>query len=112
MRESMDNIKLAQGKQKRNCDDRHRNLEDVKVGDYVFLLLDKHEVRSVKYNKLAWPKWGPFTVLVVRDTEVDLEFPALSKKDPTVSRQHIEVQPTDDFYRGLPEPKLIERDDA
>jgi hypothetical protein len=111
-REAMDNIKLAQGKQKLQYDHRHRALDEVKAGDHAFLLLDKHDVRGIKHNKLTWPKWGAFKVLEVRETEVDLEFPPTSRKHPTVSRQHIEVLPADDFDRGLPEPDLIEGEEA
>jgi hypothetical protein len=50
----------------------------------------------------------PFKVLAVSDTIVNLEFPPDSKKDPTVSRQHVERIPPNDFERALPEPELID----
>jgi hypothetical protein len=112
IREAMANIKLVQGKQKLEYDKRHRALDDAKVGDYAFVLLDKHEVRNIKHNKLTWPKWGPFEILAVRDTEVDLAFPPSSRKHPTISRQHIEVLPADEFDRALPEPELIDGEEA
>jgi hypothetical protein len=112
VREAFDNIGTAQGRQKVKYDARHRPPDDVQVGDLAFLLLDKHPVRGIKMTKLTWPKWGPFRVLAVTDTTVDLEFPPTSKKAPTVSRQHIERLPPDEFGRALPEPELIDGEEA
>jgi hypothetical protein len=112
VREAFDNIQTAQGRQKAKYDARHRAPDDIQVGDLAFLLLDKHPVRGIKMTKLTWPKWGPFKVLAVSDTTVDLEFPSTSKKDPTVSRQHVERLPPDDFGRALPEPELIDGEEA
>jgi hypothetical protein len=112
VREALDNIRIAQGRQKVKHDSKHQKPEKIEVGDFAFLLLDKHEVKGIKRNKLSWPKWGPFRVLAVTDTTVDLEFPSTSKKDPTVSRQHIERVPPDEFDRALPEPELIDGEQA
>jgi hypothetical protein len=112
VREAFDNISTAQGRQKVKYDARHRPPDDIQVGDLAFLLLDKHPVRGIKMTKLTWPKWGPFRVLSVSDTTVDLEFPPTSKKSPTVSRQHIERLPPDEFDRALPEAELIGGEEA
>jgi hypothetical protein len=112
VREAFDNINTAQGRQKVKYDARHRPPDEVQVGDFAFLLLDKHPVRGIKMTKLTWPKWGPFRVLAVTDTTVDLEFPPTSKKSPTVSRQHIERLPPDEFGRALPEAELIGGEEA
>jgi hypothetical protein len=112
VREAFDNIKTAQGRQKSKYDARHRPPDDIRVGDLAYLLLDKHPVRGIKMTKLTWPKWGPFRVLAVSDTTVDLEFPPTSRKAPTVSRQHIERLPPDDFNRALPEAELIGGEEA
>jgi hypothetical protein len=82
------------------------------VGDLAYLLLDKHPVRGIRKNKLTWPKWGPFKVLAVRDTSVDLEFPPDARIKPTVSRQHVERLPPDAFNRAPPEPELIDGEEA
>jgi hypothetical protein len=111
-REALDNIRIAQGRQKIKHDAVHRRPEDITVGDLAFLLLDKHEVRGIRVNKLSWPKWGPFKVLAVTDTTVDLDVPQTSKIHRTVSRQHIEKVPNDDFERALLEPELIEGEEA
>jgi hypothetical protein len=111
-REALDNIRVAQGRQKIKHDRRHTPPEDITVGDLAFLLLDKHEVRGIRVNKLSWPKWGPFKVLDVTNTTVDLDVPKTSKIHRTVSRQHVEKVPNDDFDRALPEPELIEGEEA
>jgi hypothetical protein len=112
VREALDNIKVAQGRQMVKHDSSHRKPDDVNVEDFAFLLLDKHKVKGIRRNKLSWPKWGRFKVLAVTDTTVDLEFPPTSKKEPTVSRQHIERVPPDEFGRALPEPEHIDGEQA
>jgi hypothetical protein len=112
VREAMDNIRIAQGKQKMQHDLRHRTPEDIIVGDLAYLLLDKHPVRGIKKNKLTWPKWGPFKVLAVTDTSVDLDFPPNARIKQTISRQHVERLPPDDFDDAPPEPEHIDEEEA
>jgi hypothetical protein len=78
-RDALDNIRIAQGRQKMKHNAVHRPPEAIVVGDLAFLLLDKHEVRGIRVNTLSWPKWGPFKVLAVTDTTVDLDVPKTSK---------------------------------
>jgi hypothetical protein len=111
-REALDNIRVAQGRQKMKHDLRHTPPENIAVGDLAFLLLDKHEVKGIRVNKLSWPKWGPFKVLAVTDTTVDLDLPATLKVERTISRQHVERVPENDFNRALPQPELIEGEEA
>jgi hypothetical protein len=51
-------------------------------------------------------------VLAVTETTVNLDLPSNSKVERRVSRQHIEKVPKDDFNRALPEPELIEAEEA
>jgi hypothetical protein len=53
MREALDNIRVAQGRQKAKHNSQHIPPEDIAVGDLAFLLLNKHEVRGIRTNKLS-----------------------------------------------------------
>jgi hypothetical protein len=112
VKEAMDNIRVAQGKQKLNHDSKHRTPETIQVGDLAYVLLDKHPVRGINKNKLTWPKWGPFKVLAVRETSVDLEIPPESRIEPTISRQRIEKLLPDEYNRAPQEPVLIDGEEA
>ena len=110
MKLAQDNIKIAQGQQKRFHDKRHRPQRTLEVGDKVFILLDKHPVKALPSSKLAWPKWGPFEILEKDSHTVTLDLPKSSQINKRVSINQVEKTDADPFDREDAPPTRIDGD--
>ncbi|TPX18040.1 uncharacterized protein E0L32_011859 [Thyridium curvatum] len=107
-------VQLAQTRMKIYYDDQHSKLQDISVGDFVYVKLAKPGDRGYHLNnqtKLSFRKTGPFKVLEkAGPLAYKIQLPPWLKWNPVISVSHLHPAKDDTFQRPQPTPGAITKD--